>query len=71
MLSKEIKDILRENERYNMMLARYDETGEFDLDRIRRSFTIRRSAYRKLRQMSEAQRKPMSQILDGLIEGLK
>ena len=71
MLSKEIRDMLRENEKYNKIFERYDETREFDLDKIRRSFTLRKSSYRKLKELSKTRGKPMSGIMDALIEKTK
>lgn len=68
MLSKEIRDVLKENEKYSRLLERYDETREFDLDRIRRSFTIKKGTYRRLKKMSREQGKPMSRILDELVD---
>jgi hypothetical protein len=70
MQSKEIKQVLAENDKYNLILARYDETREFDLDRTRKSFTLKKSSYRKLKNHSKQKGMPMSRILDSLIEGL-
>jgi len=71
MLSKEIRDMLRENEKYNKIFERYDETREFDLDKIRRSFTLRKGSYRRLKELSKLKGKPMSAVLDALIEGVR
>lgn len=68
MLSKEIRNLLKENERYNRMFERYDKTREFDLDKTRRSFTLRKSSYCKLKEMSDSTGKSMSSLLDRLIE---
>jgi predicted DNA-binding ribbon-helix-helix protein len=68
MLSKEIKRVLKENEKYNRMFERYDQTRKLDLDKTRRSFTIRESSYRKLKELSESTGKSMSSLLDRLIE---
>ncbi len=67
MLSKEIRDVLRENLKYTNLLEEYDETREFGLDKIRRSFTIRKSTYQRLKKMSEDSGKPMSALLDELL----
>ena len=68
MLSKEIRDMLKENERYNRIFERYDETREFDLQKVRRSFTLRKSSIRKLKETSQLKGKSMSDIIDSLIE---
>ena len=67
MLSKEIKDMLEENDKYNKIFERYDHTREFDLEKTRRSFTIKKSTYRKLKELSKNQDKPLSKIIDTLI----
>ncbi|MFH1722480.1 MAG: hypothetical protein ABH950_07755 [Candidatus Altiarchaeota archaeon] len=68
MPSKEIKALLKENSRYNQMFARYDETRQFDLDKTRRSFTLRKATVHKLKKLSQKRRQPMSQIIEELIE---
>lgn len=68
MLSKEIKGLIEENMKHIRMFERYDETREFDWDRVRRSFTIKKSTYRKLKSMAENNHTPMSRIVDELVE---
>lgn len=68
MLSKEIRQVLEENMKYTRMLEEYDKTRELGLDKIRRSFTLKKGSYRKLKTMSKSTGKPMSAILDQLIE---
>ncbi|MBM3309415.1 MAG: ribbon-helix-helix domain-containing protein [Candidatus Altiarchaeales archaeon] len=68
MLSKEIRKLLKENEKYNNMFERYDQTRKLDLDKVRRSFTIRESSYRRLKELSESTGKSMSSLLDRMIE---
>lgn len=68
MLSKEISQVIKENMKYTKMLEEYDNSREFALDRIRRSFTIKKSTYRKLKQLSESSGKPMTAIIDELVE---
>lgn len=68
MLSPEIKKIMKKNEKYAKMLEEYDRTGEFPLDKIRRSFTLKRMNINKLKELSRKENKSMSRILDELIE---
>jgi predicted DNA-binding ribbon-helix-helix protein len=68
MLSKEIRELIEENREHISMFERYDETREFDLDRVRRSFTIRKSTYGKLKSMAAREGLPMSRLLDRLVE---
>lgn len=67
MLPRDIRRIIRENKEHLDLFERYDETRVFDLDRIRRSFTLRRDVYRKLKDLSESTGKPMGRILDDLL----
>ncbi len=59
MLSKDVKEHLRGNEGCNRLFEGYDETREFGLDGLRRIFTIRRDAYRKLKKASAETGKQM------------
>ena len=68
MLSQEIKRIMKENEKYANMLEEYDRTGEFPLDKVRRSFTLRKATMRKLKEASRRTGKSMSAIIDGLAD---
>ena len=68
MLSQEIRRIMKENEEYTKILEDYDKTGEFPLDKIRRSFTLKRINIKRLKKTSEKTKKSMSDILDELIE---
>jgi RNA processing factor Prp31 len=68
MLSPEIKRIMKENEKYANMLEEYDRTGEFPLDKVRRSFTLRKSTMKRLKQASKKTGKSMSSLIDGLAE---
>ena len=67
MLPREIRMIMKENDKYAKMLEEYDRTGEFPLEKIRRSFTLKRMSINKLKQMSKKRGKSMSDIIDDLI----
>lgn len=68
MLPREIRRIMKENERYAEMLEYYDRTGRFPLGKIRRSFTLKEMNFSRLKEMSKESGKNMSEILDGLTE---
>lgn len=68
MLSQEIRRIMKENEKYANMLEEYDRTGEFPLDKVRRSFTLRKATMRKLKAASKKTGKSMSGIIDGVVD---
>ena len=68
MLSKEIKRIMKENEKYTRMLEEYDKTGKFPLEKIRRSFTLKRMTINKLKKTSKDSGKSMSDIIDSLVD---
>lgn len=68
MLSQDIKRIMKENEKYAKMLEEYDRTGEFPLEKIRRSFTLKRMTVNRLKDMSKRSGKSMSDIIDDIIE---
>jgi len=53
MLPREIRRIMKENEKYAKMLEEYDRTGHLPLEKIRRSFTIKRMSYNKLKEFSK------------------
>jgi RNA processing factor Prp31 len=65
---QEIERIMRENEKYAKMLQEYDRTGVFPLDKVRRSFTLKQMTMKKLKSLSEATGKSMSDIIDDLVE---
>jgi hypothetical protein len=68
MLSPEIRRIMKENEKYANMLEEYDRTGEFPLDKIRRSFTLKRMTVKKLKRVSEKTGKSMSGLIDKIVD---
>ena len=65
---QEIKKIMKENEKYLNMLEEYDRTGHLPIEKIRRSFTLKRMSYNKLKQASQKEGKSMSSLLEELIE---
>ncbi|MBI4181902.1 MAG: hypothetical protein HY520_02965 [Candidatus Aenigmarchaeota archaeon] len=65
---KDIKRLMKENEKYTNMLEEYDRTGHLPLEKLRRSFTLQRGAYQKLKAASQREGRPMSRLLDELIE---
>ena len=68
MLSQEIRRIMKENEKYANMLEEYDRTGEFPLDKIRRSYTLKRMTVNKLKKVSQKTGKSMSAIIDNVVD---
>ena len=68
MLSNDIRRIMKENETYANMLEEYDRTGEFPLDKVRRSFTLRKATMKKLKQASRKTGKSMSSLIDRMVE---
>jgi len=68
MLSKDVKRLMKENEKYTQILAEYDETGVFPLKKIRRSFTLKQATMRKLRELAAREGKNMSNYIDFLID---
>jgi hypothetical protein len=72
MLSQEIRKVMKENEKYADMLAEYDRTGKLPIEKIRRSFTLKRMTVSKLKEASDNSGKSMSDIIDCLVDsGLK
>ncbi len=67
MLSREIRRIMKENEKYANMLEEYDRTGRFPLEKIRRSFTLKRMTFDRLKKESNRTGKSMSDIIDSLV----
>ncbi|NIQ17970.1 MAG: hypothetical protein GTN37_04005 [Candidatus Aenigmarchaeota archaeon] len=59
---------MKENEKYAKMLEEFDRTGNLPLEKILRSFTIRRSTFKALKNESKRTGKSMSNILDELVE---
>jgi hypothetical protein len=68
MLPREIRRIMRENDKYAKMLEEYDRTGKLPIEKIRRSFTIKRMTADKLKRVSERTGESMSDIIDDLVE---
>lgn len=68
MLSQETRRIMRENEKYAKMLEEFDRTGKLPLEKIRRSFTLKRATVRKLREISKKNDKSMSGMIEALVE---
>jgi len=66
---QEIKRIMKENRKFLNMLEEYDRTGHLPTEKIRRSFTIKRSTLQKLKRLSKDTCKPMSSVIDSLAEG--
>ncbi len=69
MLPREIERIMKENEKYARILEEYDRTGKFPLDKIRRSFTLKRMTIERLRAISERSGKSMSEVIDDVMAG--
>ncbi len=67
MLSQEIRKIMKENEKYTKMLEEYDKTGKLPLEKIRRSFTLKRMTINKLKLASKKTGKSMSEIIDEMV----
>ena len=65
---KDIERIMRENKKYTDMLEEYDRTGKFPLEKIRRSFTLKRMNFDKLKKTSKDKGESMSDMLDDLID---
>ncbi|MBI4021287.1 MAG: ribbon-helix-helix domain-containing protein [Candidatus Aenigmarchaeota archaeon] len=59
---------MKENQKYLDMLEEYDRTGHLPIEKMRRSFTLKRVSYQRLKDASRKTRKPMSTLLDELIE---
>ena len=68
MLSRDIRRIMKENDKYAKILEEYDRTGKFPLEKIRRSFTLKRMTVDKLKGISEKTGRNMSDIIDKLVE---
>ena len=66
---QEIKRIMKENRKFLDMLEEYDRTGHLPIEKVRRSFTIKRSTLQKLKMLSKDTGKPMSSIIDSLADG--
>jgi hypothetical protein len=59
---------MKEDKRFTDMLEEYDRTGEFPLDKVRRSFTLRKMTMNKLKKVSKKTGKSMSTIIDNVVE---
>ena len=68
MLSQEIRRIMKENGKYAKMLEEYDRTGEFPLEKVRRSFTLKRMTVNRLKEASRKTGNSMSGIIDELVD---
>ena len=68
MLSPDIRRIMKEDKRFTDMLEEYDRTGEFPLDKVRRSFTLRKMTMSKLKRVSGKTGKSMSAIIDNVVD---
>lgn len=68
MLPRDIRRIMKENQRYADMLEYYDRTGRLPLRKVRRSFTLKDINFSHLKELSRKTGKSMSGILDELIE---
>ena len=68
MLSPELRRIMKEDRKFTDMLEEYDRTGEFPLDKVRRSFTLRKMTMNKLKKVSRKTGKSMSAIIDSVVE---
>ena len=60
---------MKENRKFLDMLEEYDRTGHLPTEKVRRSFTIKRSTLQKLKERSKDTNKSMSSIIDSLAEG--
>ena len=65
---KEIERIMKEKEKYAQMLEEFDRTGILAIDKIRRSFTIRNSTFAALKSHSKSTGRPMSSLIDDIVE---
>ena len=68
MLPREIKRIMKKNEKWAKMLEEYDLTGHLPIEKVRRSFTLRRMTMSKLKELSEKTGKSMSSLIDSMVE---
>jgi len=59
---------MKENEKYAEMLEEFDRTGNLPLEKILRSFTIRRSTFHSLKKQAKKTGKSMSDIIDEVVE---
>jgi len=59
---------MKEDRKFTDMLEEYDRTGEFPLDKVRRSFTLRKMTMNKLKKVSRKTGKSMSAIIDSVVE---
>lgn len=67
-LPADILRIMKENEKYLNMLEEYDRTGVFPLEKVRRSFTLKRMTMDKLKRASKKTGKSMSDIIDNIVD---
>ena len=64
---RRIEQIMKENKRHLDMLEEYDRTGHLPTEKMRRSFTITREAYQKLKKEADDRGTSMSALLEKLI----
>ncbi|MBL7160470.1 MAG: hypothetical protein ISS93_01300 [Candidatus Aenigmarchaeota archaeon] len=64
----EIKKIMKENKKWLDMLEEYDRTGHLPTEKIRRSFTLKRMHFKKLKEASRKSGRSMSSLLEEMIE---
>lgn len=67
MLPQDIKRIMEKNEKYAEMLEEYDRTGKLPIEKIRRSFTLRRMTVSRLRRLARERHMSMSDLIDELV----
>ena len=67
MLPRRIERIMEKNEKYARMLEEYDRTGHLPIEKVRRSFTLRRMTIQKLKDLSKKTGKSMSDLIDELV----
>jgi hypothetical protein len=68
MLSKDAERILVKYRKYFNAFEEFDRTGKFSLEKVRRSFTIQRGNYQKLKKEAARKNTSMSELLDRFIE---
>jgi len=69
MKQSEIKQILKENKEAFEILENYDKTRELPFMRKRIDLTLSVATINKLKQLREKTGKPISRIVEGIVEG--
>lgn len=67
MLPRDIERIMKKNEKYAKMLEEYDKTGHLPIEKIRRSYTLKRMTVDKLKSLAKAKGMSMSDLIDELV----